>query len=425
MVKENQSEAVLYGEQTKRTLENMSFSGVPLAKFPQYISMAACVKSACALANQRAGLLPEKQAKAISEACLMLKSGAYFEQFPVDVYHGGGGIGLNMNLNEVIAALAGDDVHPVNDVNMSQSTSDVCHTTLHLTVFLLLEDLLVECDRWEALLQHFTEKFQNIPTIARTCWQDGLKISAGALFDGTAHALARQRQTLARLQETLLKINLGGTVVGTGSGAPMAYQQEILQALRETTGLSVSWQESLLDAAQYPDRLAETSSAVMRLSQILTKFSRDLRLLSSGPETGLGELHLPAVQAGSSFFPGKVNPVLPEMMIQCAFLIEGHDHIIQQAVGLGEVHINLWEEMIGFLLMDNVLMLTRAMEKMRVHCLNGITLDEAVCRAYAASSIPQIVEAKEKYGYAYLSQRIKDEGMDAVVKDLKKQSSNE
>lgn len=425
MVKENQAEAILYGEQTKRTLENMSFSGVPLAKFPQYISMAASVKSACALANQRAGLLSEKQAEAIREACLILKSGAYLEQFPVDVYHGGGGIGLNMNLNEVIAALAGDEVHPVNDVNMSQSTSDVCHTTLHLTVFLLLKDLIAECEQWEAVLHHFAEKFQNIPTIARTCWQDGLKISAGALFDGTAHALTRQRQTLAHLQETLLKINLGGTVVGTGSGAPMAYRQEILQALRETTGLSVSWQESLLDAAQYPDRLAETSGAVMRLSQILTKFSRDLRLLSSGPETGLGELHLPAVQAGSSFFPGKVNPVLPEMMIQCAFLIEGHDHIVQQAVGLGEIHINLWEEMIGFLLMDNVLMLTRAMEKMRVHCLNGITLDETVCRAYAASSIPQIVEAKEKYGYAYLSQRIKEEGLEAVVKDLKNQSFNE
>ncbi|MEE0511840.1 MAG: lyase family protein [Peptococcaceae bacterium] len=424
-MKEERSEDILYGEQTKRTLENMSFSGVPLSNFPQYIRMAACVKAACALANQRAGLLSQERALAIDKACRVLHTGAHLEQFPVDVYHGGGGIGINMNLNEVIAALAGEAVHPVNDVNLSQSTSDVCHTTLRLTVRQMLADLDEECERWEHHLLLFAEKFQKIPTIARTCWQDGLKISAGALFDGTAHALQRQRRTLAHLQDMLVQVNLGGTVVGTGTGAPAAYRSEILQALQEITGVSVCWRESLLDAAQYPDDLAEVSSAVMRLAQILAKFSRDLRVLSSGPETGLGELHLPAVQAGSSFFPGKVNPVLPEMMIQCAFLVEGHDHTIQQAVGQGEIHINLWEEMMGFLLMDNMMMLTRAMEKMRIHCLDGITLDEAVCRRYAASSIPQIVEAKETYGYVYLSQRIKEKGLAAVVEDLKQSASEQ
>lgn len=417
-----EEEAVLYGEQTRRTLENMSFSGKVLSAFPQYIIMGARVKAACALANERAGLLPKARAQAIIDACLQLSGGTYLDQFPIDVYHGGGGIGINMNLNEVIASLAGDDVHPVNEVNMSQSTSDVCHTTLRLTLIELLEALTRECVRWQDEVFEISVTFKEIPTIARTCWQDGMKISAAAVFEGLASALNRQRQTLSRLQEEMLHINLGGTVVGTGTGAPAAYREEILKALRETSGRPVQWRESLLDAAQYPDDLAEVSSAVLRLAQILGKFSRDLRLLSSGPETGLNELHLPAVQAGSSFFPGKINPVLPEMMIQCSLLIEGNDHIIQQALGLGEVHLNVWEEMMGFLLMDNLMMLARAMKNMRVYCVSGIEIEEAVCRQYATSRIPRIVEAKDVYGYAYLSQRIKDEGLDTVVTELNEKS---
>lgn len=412
-------QTVLYGEQTRLTLEHMSFSGVPLSRYPSYLRTAGQVKKACALANLRTGLLPSAKAEAICRACDSLIAGDHLAQFPVDVYHGGGGIGINMNLNEVLAALAGPGIHPVNDVNLSQSTSDVCHTTLRLTLLGLMEEVEKEAAAWGRLLRQLGERFDPVPTIARTCWQDGMEVAAGALFQGTAAAVERQRSGLQRLQDEMLRINLGWTVIGTGTGAPESYRAQILPALRETTGRAVVWRESPLDAAEYPDDLAEASGAITRLTQIVAKFARDLRLLSSGPETGLGELHLPATQAGSSFFPGKVNPVLPEMMIQCAMLVAGHDAVIQGAVGLGEVHINLWEELMGFLLQDSLSMTKRAMASLRERCVAGITLDEAVCRRYADSSIPRIVACKEIYGYAYLARKIKTEGLEAVNEELK------
>lgn len=410
----------LYGEQTRLTLENMTFSGVPLRRYPAYLRAAAQVKTACARANAQAGLLSEEKAKAIEAACQKVASGDYDDQFPVDVYHGGGGIGINMNLNEVISSLAGADVHPVNDVNGSQSTSDVCHTSLRLALLEGLEALDGEAAAWVEQLKELAQRFDSVPTIARTCWQDGMQISAGALFSATASAIARQRNELQRWRETLHQVNLGWTVIGDGTGAPKAYREKILPALCAVTGRALSWQSDLMDAAQYPDDVAAVSSAVTRLSEILAKFSRDLRLLSSGPDTGLREMQLPAVQAGSSFFPGKVNPVLPEMMIQCAMLIGGSDSVIQRAVGLGEVHINLWEELMGFLLLESIDRLRAAMERLRVRCVSGIVLNEDVCREYAAARIPQIVAYKETYGYAYLSQRIKAEGLEAVTEDLQR-----
>ena len=416
----SEAQEPLYGEQTRLTLENMTFSGVPLSRYPAYLRAAAQVKAACARANARTGLLPPEKAEAIEAACRQVGSGRYDNQFPVDVYHGGGGIGINMNLNEVIATLAGGDVHPVNDVNCSQSTSDVCHTSLRLALLEGLETLDEEIRLWVEQLEELARRFDPVPTIARTCWQDGMQISAGALFSATASAIARQRKELRRWRETLHEINLGWTVIGDGPGAPKAYREQILPALRAVTGRALTWQENLLDAAEYPDDVAAVSAAVTRLSQILAKFSRDLRLLSSGPDTGLMEMQLPAVQAGSSFFPGKVNPVLPEMMIQCAMLIEGSDGVIQRAVGQGEVHINLWEELMGFLLLESIDRLHAAMERLRVRCVSGIVLNEDVCRKYAAARIPQIVAYKETYGYAYLSKRIKTEGLEAVTEDLQR-----
>ena len=415
----NDSFHPLYGEQTRLTLRNMSFSGVALSHFPAYIENAGRVKKACALANMRAGLLSKDKAQRIMHACDQLIAGRHLDQFPVDAYHGGGGIGINMNLNEVIAALAGDDIKPVDDVNMSQSTSDVCHTALRLTLSLQLAELEKECGYYEEQLEKLHCSFAEIPTIARTCLQDGMAVSAGALFSAAAAAVSRQRTDLGIWRERMLRVNLGWTVIGTGTGAPQAYRDEILPALKEVFDCPVTWRENPLDAAQYPDDLAAVSSLVNRLAQILAKLARDLRLLSSGPETGLGELSLPAVQAGSSFFPGKVNPVLPEMMIQCAMLVDGHNGILQRAVGLGEIHINLWEEMMGFLLLDSVSMLLCSMRNMLRYCVDGIRINEEACRKYALSRIPLIVACKERYGYQYLSSRIKEEGLEAVVADLR------
>lgn len=409
---------ILYGEQTKLTVENMSFSCWKLSHFPEFIRSAAKVKKASAMANYVAGDLNIRQLKAINKACNKLIEGQYEDQFPVDVYHGGGGIGVNMNMNEVIASLAGPDIDPVEHVNMSQSTADVNHTAMRMTVNDMMAELLDELEKTKRVLSEKANEFADEDTIARTCMQDGMKVSAGALFEATASAMGRRIRALHKLREEMLTVNIGWTVIGSGTGANNAYREAVLDELKGITGLNYVWSEDPYDAAEYPDDLADISSAVRVVAEILSKLSRDLRLLSSGPEAGFDEIMLPNVQKGSSFFPGKVNPVIPETMIQCAMLIAGSDSVIQNCVGEGEIHINLWEDMMGFLLLDNMRKLTKAVRILRVRCLEGMTLNAEKCKEYAHASIPQVVEMKEKYGYQKLSKMIKEEGLRQTLKDL-------
>lgn len=419
------SERILYGEQTKHTLENMSFTGRHLGDFPVYVRALIQVKEACVRANMRAGQISRERGVQIQAACRELLRGDYREQFPVDVFHGGGGIGLNMNVNEVIASLAGENVGPVDDVNLNQSTSDACHTALCLALLTMTENLAQEIQAVEAVLSDKAEEFAGIHTIARTCWQDGMAVELSSIFEALANALKRNRSKLEENGKEFARVNLGWTVIGSGTGATEGYRQVILEELQTVTGRQLSWRDNPYAAAEYPDDLSELSAQVRILSELLSKFARDLRLLSSGPETGLGELRLPKLQAGSSFFPGKVNPVVPEMMIQCGMLIAGNDTVIQNCLGQGEVHINLWEEMEGFLLMENLSMLTRAAQLFREKCLCGVEANREVCEAYARSSGALITRYKEQYGYAKLSEWIKRDGADAVIEALRSHSEQE
>lgn len=421
-VLENQE--VLYGEQTKLTLENMTFSGHRLSNYPTFIKNAVTVKKACAIANFVAGNLTAEQMTKIRKACDRLSKGEYLDQFPVDVFQGGGGIGVNMNLNEVIATLAGEGVDPVEHVNMSQSTSDVCHTAMRITIDELLVAFLDELDKTGDVLANKAVEFADVDTIARTCFQDGMRISAGAVFEATASAVKRRHNNLSRVGDEMRNVNIGWTVVGSGEGADDAYRQVILEELSKLTGKPFIWNEDLYDAAQYPDDLADVSAEIRIIAEIMSKLSRDLRLLSSGPETGFDEIILPNVQKGSSFFPGKVNPVIPETMIQCAMIVQGNDSVIQSCVGAGEIHINLWEDMMGFLLINNISYMTRALHLLRKRCLEGIKLNEEKCETYANSSIPLVVDFKEKYGYQKLSQAIGEEGLRSVVKKLREERAS-
>ncbi len=415
---------VLYGEQTKLTLQNMTFSGHRLSNYPTFIKNAVTVKKACAIANFVAGNLTAEQMVKIRAACDRLSKGEYLDQFPVDVFQGGGGIGVNMNLNEVIASLAGEGVDPVEHVNMSQSTSDVCHTAMRVTIDELLIAFLIELDKVGEVLMKKAVEFAGVDTIARTCFQDGMRISAGAVFEATASAVKRRGQKLGRVSEEMRNVNIGWTVVGSGQGADDAYRQAVLEELSKLTGKPFIWNEDLYDAAQYPDDLADVSAEIRIVAEIMSKLSRDLRLLSSGPEAGFDEIILPNVQKGSSFFPGKVNPVIPETMIQCAMIVQGNDSVIQSCVGAGEIHINLWEDMMGFLLINNISYMTRAMHLFRTRCLEGIRLNEEQCETYANSAVPLVVEFKEKYGYQRLSKAIGEEGLRSVVKKLKEERAN-
>ena len=421
-VLENQE--VLYGEQTKLTLENMTFSGHRLSNYPTFIKNAVTVKKACAIANFVAGNLTAEQMTKIRKACDRLSKGEYLDQFPVDVFQGGGGIGVNMNLNEVIATLAGEGVDPVEHVNMSQSTSDVCHTAMRITIDELLVAFLDELDKTGDVLANKAVEFADVDTIARTCFQDGMRISAGAVFEATASAVKRRHNNLSRVGDEMRNVNIGWTVVGSGEGADDAYRQVILEELSKLTGKPFIWNEDLYDEAQYPDDLADVSAEIRIIAEIMSKLSRDLRLLSSGPETGFDEIILPNVQKGSSFFPGKVNPVIPETMIQCAMIVQGNDSVIQSCVGAGEIHINLWEDMMGFLLINNISYMTRALHLLRKRCLEGIKLNEEKCETYANSSIPLVVDFKEKYGYQKLSQAIGEEGLRSVVKKLREERAS-
>ncbi len=415
----------LYGEQTRLTLENMSFSGVTLSDFPSYLFSLIQVKKACAIANWRAGLLTEEKREAICTACDKLMKGDDWEQFPVDAFHGGGGIGTNMNVNEVIAALAGCEVQPVDDVNLSQSTSDACHTALRLCLYQETTALEATIRGVIRVAKEKAEKFQFCPTIARTCWQDGMSVSADAVFSGLCAALEDQLALMQWYQKTLLKVNLGWTVIGNGTGASDSYRRHILEALAEVTSLPVTWKESAYQAAQYTEDLSVLSVCVRTISSILAKFARDVRLLASGPETGLGEWEIPAVQAGSSFFPGKVNPVMAEMMIQCDMLIGGNDSVIQNTLSQGEIHLNVWEEMAGFLLIQNITRLTKAAFLFQRRCIAGIELNEEVSRRYSRAAIPLIVDFKEQYGYKKLAVLVKKYGFEDAVLRIRSGEVNE
>lgn len=410
----------LYGDQTKLTLENMSFSGVRLADFPSYLTALVQVKKACAVANHRAGILNDEKKEAICLACDELLQHDYAEQFPVDAFHGGGGIGTNMNMNEVIASLAGHGVQPVDDVNMSQSTSDVCHTALRLCLYRETGGFAEIIRELIRTVREKSDAFHPYPTIARTCWQDGMSVPADAVLEGFDGALTEQLERMEDYKDTLLRVNLGWTVIGSGTGAPDCYRIHIMEALSEVTELPFTWKKNTYQAAQYTEDLSVLSAYIRTISSILAKFARDIRLLASGPETGLGEWRIPAVQAGSSFFPGKVNPVIAEMVIQCDMLIGGNDSVIQNVLAQGEIHLNVWEDMAGFLLIQNIMRLSKAADLFHRNCVSGIELIAGTSADYSKASIPLIVSYKEKYGYKKLAAQVKKYGFEETVERIRK-----
>ena len=389
-------DSVLYGIQTYRTGPHMSFSAKQLAAYPSYIRSLAEVKKAAAIANNKAGIINHETLIAICHACDILISGQFHDQFPVDVFHGGGSIGINMNINEVISSISNI---PFDVINASQSTADVCHSAIRITLMRETDNLVKELQLIEKAAIRIGDRFVNIQTISRTCLQDALPTPLSTLFYTFADQIKKRRGQIEMAASLLLNINLGGTVIGSGRGATASYRENAVAILSEVCDLPLTQRKNLYVAAQYPDDLADLSSSLRILSVTLIKFSKDLRLLSSGPDAGFFEISLPSIQAGSSFFPGKVNPVMPEMMVQCGLLVNGNDHAIQSVFDHGELYLNIWEGMAGILLYDNLNMLTKALQLFRTHCFEGIQANKAVCQKYSTSSIPFIMELKEKYGY--------------------------
>ena len=383
----------LYGIHTARSVTNLSFSGRTLGRYPVYVCALAIVKKAAARANRDAHAIDARVGRAIERACDALIAGEHRNQFPVDVLGGGGEIAVNMNLNEVIANLANETlgagrgisapVHPKTHVNASQSTSDVCHTAARIAIVQMWSDLEHSLDGCIAALRAKAREFESVMTIARTCLRDAEVTSLGEFFGGQAAAVARRTRELARSVDRLRHINLGGTAIGSGSGAPAAYRRRVIRLLRELSGIALMLRSNLYDAAQNIDDLGEVAAQLALLAEVFIKLASDLRLLSSGPSGGFGEISLPVVQEGSSFFPGKINPVIAETMLQCCFQVLGCERAVRVAVERGELNLNVFAGSAAANLFDAIEMMRRAVTLFTERCVKGITADEDRCRALA------------------------------------------
>jgi aspartate ammonia-lyase len=418
----------LYGIHTARTVRNLSFSGKKLFHYPLYIHALAFVKKAAALANFEAGLLPVHIKEAIVWACDEILANRYHESFIIDVLHGGGGIGTNMNMNEVIANLANEKlggergtyhpVHHTDHVNASQSTSDVCHTANRMAIILSFQSLKLQVEMCIQMMDKLSEKFNHIETMSRTCLQDAMKVRLRESFRSCAVMLERRLHWLNVSVDHLHQINLGGTVIGSGVGASQLYREVVVEKLREVSNLPLRHRENLFDAAQHIDDLAAVSKELHLLASGLIKLAKDLRLRSSGPEGGFGEIVLPAVQAGSSFFPGKINPIVPETLIQCCFQVLGCDRAVQAALEHGELDLNVFEGIACINILDAMKMLEHALTHFIEQCLSGVEANEQRCEQLANSLIPTIVELKEKFGYSIVAKWLKEKSKEELKECL-------
>jgi len=384
----------LYGIRTVRSMRNLGFSGRVLGAYPSYVRALAIVKKAAAQANRDARVITAKNAAAIESACDALIAGKYLDQFLVDVLGGGGGIAVNMNLNEVIANLANeclggargdyDPIDPRLHLNASQSTADVCHTAAHIAILDEWIDLRRMLGSCIGAAQAKAEQFRGIRTLARTCLRDASATSLGELFGAHAAALKRRMLELDRAVAMLRKVNLGGTVIGDRSGASAAYRRSVIRHLNRIAKHKLELRENLFDAAQNCDDLGAVAAQLGLLAEVLIKVAQDLRLLSSGPEGGFGEISLPAVMEGSSFYPGKINPVMPETLIQCCFQVLGCERASRLALERGELNLNIFEGAAAINVMDAMEMLALALPIFTESCLSGITANEARCRKLAS-----------------------------------------
>ncbi|GEK32909.1 lyase family protein [Kurthia sibirica] len=395
----------LLGIHSARNIRIFKLGGWRLHRYATYIKMLLFIKKAAAIANRAAGDLNEKKAQTIIETCDLLLLTKHNDQFAVETLQGGGNIAVNLNINEVIANFANkehskkDLIDAINDVNLSQSTADVCRTAGNMAVY---EELTKFQQQFAKLVESFQQKekeFTGIASISRTCLQDGSKNDMGEFFSGYTAVLQRRYHRLESVYAQLLAINIGGTVIGDGEGASKNYQALIVESLITVSNMPLTSTTNKFDMAQNIDVHVEVSDQLNIVAEALIKIAKDLRLLSSGPETGFNELRLPQIVKGSSFFPGKINPVIPETVMQCCFEVGGLNYSIHRSSENGELNLNVFEGYAVFKLLDSIQLLTRAITLLNDYCIQGISVNSEQCKQYSESLIPSIVSVKEQFGY--------------------------
>ncbi len=379
-----------HGAHTARALQNFPLLGRPV--HPALVRAFGAVKLAALRTNRNLGFFPDAApADALERACRELMDGLLDADVAVDALQGGAGTSTNMNVNEVLANRAlellglprGDyaSVSPLDHVNLHQSTNDTFPTALRIAAIGGLRELERQVLALQEAFQAQEKALAHVVKVARTELQDAVLTTLGRSMGAYAEALNRDRWRLAKAEERLRVVNLGGTAIGTGLAAPTEYVFRVVEELRDLTGMGLARAENLVEATQNVDTLVEVSGLLKALATTLVKISTDLRVLSSGPEAGLGELRLPPRQAGSSIMPGKVNPVIPEAATQAALLAMAHDQAISTAAAMGSLELNPFLPLVAHGLLESFDLLARACMILRVHCVEGLTADEARCRA--------------------------------------------
>jgi aspartate ammonia-lyase len=369
-----------YGIHTARALENFNVSGYRLPR--SLIVSLAAVKKACALTNMELGYIERRTGQAILAACDEIMAGLLHEQVVVDAFQGGAGTSTNMNLNEVIANRAteilggqkGDYsfVHPLDEVNMHQSTNDAYPTALRVAALQALKSLEAEVATLQACFQAKEQQFRDVVKVGRTQLQDAVPITLGMEFGAYAEAFSRDRWRIFKSRERIRQVNLGGTAVGTGLGAPRDYIFSVTENLRRITGLNVARAENLVDATQNMDTFVEASGMLKAYATNLFKIASDLRLLCSGPHAGIAEIILPARQAGSSLMAGKINPVIPEMVSQVSIRVMANDQVVALVAAMGQLELNQFLPLLTHSLLESLELLCRATRLFSEKCVRGI-----------------------------------------------------
>lgn len=401
--------AALHGIHTERALRNFPITGVPLSHFPDLVKALAMVKKAAALANRDLGALPTDIAMPIIAVCDEIVAGQHHHHFVVDMIQGGAGTSTNMNTNEVIANLALNRLgyasgsysrlHPNDHVNCSQSTNDVYPTALRLATLQACEPLLGEQARLSAAFAERGRCFSDVLKVGRTQLQDAVPITLGMEFASFAETIDEDIDRVRQISELLKEVNLGGTAVGTGVNTPAGYPSLVVRHLSTVSGIELSEARNRIEASSDLGAFVMFSSALKRIAVKISKICNDLRLLSSGPRAGIGEIHLPPVQAGSSIMPGKVNPVIPEMVNQVAYQVIGNDLTVTLAAEAGQLQLNAMEPVLIFNVLQSMRMLTRAFEVLTDRCVSGIEADRTRCEALLTGSLVPVTALVPLIGY--------------------------
>ena len=398
-----------WGVHSARAVENFPITGRTVANMPALIRGFAYVKKAAAAANLAMGAISQQQADAIAKACDILIAGQHHDQFVVDVIQGGAGTSTNMNANEVIANIAletlglpkgqYDVIHPNDHVNASQSTNDAYPTSVKLATYFGIQDLLAALAALRGAFQAKAEEFKDVLKIGRTQLQDAVPMTLGQEFNAFVSMIADDEKRLRESAYLMCEINMGGTAIGTGINAPVGYVDVVVPKLAEFSGVPVGKAADLIAATGDTGAFADISGILKRIAVKLSKISNDLRLLSSGPQAGVGDIKLPARQAGSSIMPGKVNPVIPEVMNQVCFEVIGNDAAITMAVEGGQLQLNAFEPLMAWALHQSLTHLSRACHTLQVNCVEGIEANTSLLDTRIAESVTLVTALNPLIGY--------------------------